>query len=80
MSVEEFIYKREARRSYFRARNNRRFPCKVCGLYGCICQATLNEYINVRATMNKHRCPNCGLFLCDCPKDSKGKVLPVIVD
>ena len=55
----------------------RKSPCKVCGLYGCICQLSLDQWKYPELDYKVEICPNCGRFLCDSPRDGHGNVIKV---
>lgn len=72
---EKFRASKNRRKAWFMGQNFRAYPCRKCGLFGCICQASLDDFIHVKPVMLKDTCPICGLFLCDCPRDCFGKLI-----
>ena len=73
--MSDFFSDKNHRSALFRARSLRRSACPVCGLYGCVCQLSLDEWIDFKPEFKDKRCPRCGLFLCDCPRDGRGEVI-----
>ena len=72
---EQLHANKERIKALLRAKTLRKFPCKTCGLFGCICQTKLTELLNQKPKIFKDKCPNCDLFLCNCPRDLNGNRL-----
>lgn len=70
--LDDWVISRNRARAWFLGRNFRKFPCKKCGLFGCICQVNLLDWIKPKVVLLKDRCPVCGLFLCSCSRNVSG--------
>lgn len=75
VDLEEWITERGRAIAWWRGRKLRAFPCKKCGLFGCVCQSVLSDFGKPKPRVFRDRCPVCGLFLCDCPRDARGERL-----
>lgn len=42
--LERVIGDKASKAAWFRAKQERKKPCKVCGLHGCVCQISLHEF------------------------------------
>jgi len=65
------VWEKSRFRAFIKAQRLRKKPCSACGLFGCICQTSLNDFKN-KPKILKNPCLICGFYLCDCP-ESKNK-------
>lgn len=77
MNYDEYLLQEKRKSAWFRGQNFRGGnPCKVCGLYLCICQVSLLDFTEKRKPrIKEEKCPSCNLFLCDCPIDARGELI-----
>lgn len=66
---------RSWRGAFHRAHNKNGKRCPSCGLFGCICKTSVQQFINQRPIMRKNKCLICGFFLCGCPCDANDEPL-----
>jgi len=78
--IDSYLLTKIRSHAWFLGRNFRKSPCPKCGLFGCICQLNLLDWLEPKPkpVFLKDKCPVCDLFLCDCQKDACGNPIPLL--